>query len=488
MNKLNKTSDNKSKKISENLFIQTKADDFKNGTLDNTVITNHGDGEIELAKTDKGYISNGAYISDVIHTKPFKYLIMSWDSDTPYGTSIKIEAQICIKDIWSAYHSWGKWSTSMGRASAGEINSNSDIAVVDADTLIVKGSSEETGNAFRYRITLHTDNPGFSPSVRLVAETIRNTDEQALQKTKTDNITCDDYMNFNKILDVPSYSQMTRDPKIASCICSATSMAMVLKYHGISRLIPEETAWGIYDNSYDGTGNWSYNTAYAGSYGFTSYVKYCMSIDDLKKEITEGYPVIISVKYRNSEDVNKTFPVIHGAPIESTRGHLIVVAGFTKKDGKNYAVVNDPAAKNDSNVRLNYLESELDAAWQTSGRAAYIIHPVKNDGGMAKPVRLDAKFEPTGNVITRDGGIYKEFKLMYNGSAVDINIEPDKKLLPGISIMMSRDDGEYKYITPTSDKTLLFDTQSESGKYQFLVFTKSGKNYKAAIDWRKVLD
>ena len=100
-------------------------------------------------------------------------------------------------------------------------------------------------------------------------------------------------------------------------------------------------------------------------------------------------------------------------------------------------------------------------------------------------MRFDAKFEPTGNVITRNGMTYKEFKLMYNDSAVDINIEPDKKLLPGITIMMSRDGNEYKYITPTSDKTLLFDTQNESGKYQFLIFIKSGKGYSAVIDWRK---
>ena len=473
----------KSEEISERFFIQTKASDFKNGTLNNTVITNYGDGEIELAKTDKGYISNGIYISNVIHTKPFKYLIMSWNSDTPDGTSIKIEAQVCVKGVWSAYHSWGTWSTSMERASAGENNSDPDAAYVDADTLIVKDKGE-TADAFRYRITLNTDNPEFSPSVRLLAQAIRNAGEQAIKDVKIDSTSSVDYA-VNKVLDVPSYSQMIRDPKIASCICSATSMAMVLKYHGISRLIPEETAWGIYDSKYDGTGNWSFNTAYAGSYGFTSYVKYCASVNDLKKEITEGYPVIISVKYRNSENVNETFPVIHDAPIESTRGHLIVIAGFTKKDGKNYAVVNDPAAKNDSGVRLNYLESELDAAWQTSGRAAYIIHPVKNDGGTSKPVRFDAKFEPTGNVITRNGMTYKEFKLMYNDSAVDINIEPDKKLLPGITIMMSRDGNEYKYITPTSDKTLLFDTQNESGKYQFLIFIKSGKGYSAVIDWRK---
>ena len=485
MNNLKEINDIKSKELSGSLFIQTKDSDFKSGTLNGTVITNHGDGEIELAKTEKGYISKGTYISNDFYTKPFEYLVMSWNSDTPDGTSIKIEAQVYVNGKWSSYRSWGTWSTSMERASAGESNSDSDAAYVDADTLIVKGSSKETANAFRYRITFNTGNPKFSPSVRLVAETIRNkSDGQAIKDATLDNIKDADY-SYNKILNVPVYSQMIRDPNIASCICSATSIAMVLKYYGISRLIPEETAWGIYDSNYDGTGNWSFNTAYAGSYGFTSYVKYCTSVNDLKKEIMEGNPVIISVRYKNSENVNETFPIIHGAPIASTRGHLIVAAGFIKKDGKEYVVVNDPAAKNDSGVRLNYLESELDAAWQTSGRAAYIIHPVENDGGTAKPVRLDAKFVPCRNVITRDGKTYKEFKLMYNGNAVDINIESDKKLLSGITIMMSKDGGEYLYITPAADKTLLFDTQNENGKYQFLIFTKSGKSYSSVIDWTK---
>jgi uncharacterized protein YvpB len=152
---------------------------------------------------------------------------------------------------------------------------------------------------------------------------------------------------------------------------------MVLNYYG-SKLVPEETAWSVYDVAYGSFGNWPFNTAFASSFGFEAYVTYCSSVYDLKKEINNGYPVIVSVKYRNNENVDAKHPVIHGAPISKTNGHLIVVCGFKTVDNKEYVIVNDPAAKDNEAVRLRYLVEEFDAAWQKSGMVAYIIHPMKN--------------------------------------------------------------------------------------------------------------
>lgn len=470
-----------------NLFIQSKGMDFKYGELKGTTITKHGDGEIELVKSGTTYISGGTYTSKYFYTNPFQYLILSWNSDTPERTWIKIEGQVRVNDVWSNWRSWGTWSTAMERNSGGE-SEDSDVAYVSADTLTVKGSNGETANAFRYRVTLYTNDVAVTPAVRVVAGTIRNNIEgQAINKVYNDNISHEDFSSFNKIIDVPQYSQMIRDPKIANSICSATSIAMVLKYHGITRLIPEETAWGIYDGEYDGTGNWPFNAAYAGSYGFTSYVDYYTSMNDLKRELKLGNPVIASVRYRNNEDVEGSYPVIHGAPISKTNGHLITVVGFTKgNDGLDYAVVNDPAAKDDAGVRLKYLASEFDKAWEKVGRVVYVIHRAQDDGGSAEPVRLSATLKPTGNTVIRGEKTYKEFKLIYNDIVVDINMEPrypDKKV--GITIMMSKDGGAYEYIAPTPDKTLLFDEERESGRYDLLIFIKSGKNYTASINWNK---
>jgi uncharacterized protein YvpB len=331
--------------------------------------------EITLDKRDIGYVESGIFTSDIIYTVPFQYLILSWNADTPKGTAIKIEAQVLVnnngKQLWSNWLSFGKWCSEDVRYSASKTDNIDELAYIDTDTLKIKGSNGETANSVRYRITLSTSDSKTTPTLKLVAGTIRNTEP-------SDNI-LDLYASaslpeINKELNVPKFSQMLRDPKIAGVICSPTSMTMILNYYGLN-LVPEETAAGVYDSEYDGYGNWPFNTAFAGSKGFEAYVTYCSSIYDLKREIFNDHPLAVSVKYKNSQEVDAKLPVIHGAPIEKTNGHLIVVCGFTKEADKEYVIVNDPAAASNEAVRLKYLLEEFDAAWKTSGRVAYIVHP-----------------------------------------------------------------------------------------------------------------
>ena len=69
------------------------------------------------------------------------------------------------------------------------------------------------------------------PRVRMVSCTLKNTlPGQEICKVYPDD--APDLSNFEKDLDVPYYSQMVRDYKIANRICSPTSVAMVLSYYG----------------------------------------------------------------------------------------------------------------------------------------------------------------------------------------------------------------------------------------------------------------
>lgn len=361
-------------KIESNLWIHQTRNDFDCGTLEDTEISSENSIEIKLIKLDEKFYSQGKYISDVIYTEPFHHLILSWNAEAPEETSIKIEAQVLVSKIgvqaWSNWLSFGTWSMRKDRTSEARKDAEDDLAYVDTDTLVVKCSEGETATAMRYRLTLMTENNEVSPSVKLVAGTIRNIDT-SIAASKSGLAVLD---NLDAVLDVPRLSQMIRDPKIAGSICSPTSVSMVLNYYG-HNLVPEETAWAVYDTAYGSFGNWPFNTAYAGSFNFKSYVAYCNSVDDLKREILNSHPVVVSVKYRNSEEVDAKHPVIHGAPISKTNGHLIVVCGFIARGGKEYVVVNDPAAASNEAVRLEYLLEEFDAAWQKSGRVAYIIHP-----------------------------------------------------------------------------------------------------------------
>ena len=81
-----------------------------------------------------------------------------------------------------------------------------------------------------------------------------------------------------------------------------------------------------------------------------------------------------SVAYKNSVYVDEDLPVIDGAPISYTYGHLIVVCGFVNEGGTEYIVINDPAADSDAGVRVYYRLDQFAAAWAESGNITYIIH------------------------------------------------------------------------------------------------------------------
>jgi uncharacterized protein YvpB len=361
-----------------NLWIHNTYEDFNKGSFDEVVMTNGLKTEITLDKKDEDYSEVGIFTSDIIYTLPFQYLIISWNADTPKGTSIKIEAQVLVNkngnSSWSSWLSFGKWCSKDERSSAYKTDNIDELAYIDTDTLKIKGSNGETANAVRYRITLSTSDTKTTPTLKLVAGTIRNNQLSEDAPNLHTSASLPEINSINKELNVPRSSQMLRNPKIAGVICSPTSITMILNYYGLM-LVPEETAAGVYDTEYDGYGNWPFNTAFAGSRGFKAYVTYCSSIYDLKREIYNDHPLAVSVKYKNSQEVDAKLPVIHGAPITKTNGHLIVICGFTKEDDKEYIIVNDPAAASNEDVRLKYLLEEFDAAWKTSGRVAYIVHP-----------------------------------------------------------------------------------------------------------------
>lgn len=466
--------------LTGNLWIQTTASDFNKGANQGTVITTGADGEIKLAQNQGSYVSGGIYTSETVLTSPFQYLILSWNADTPKGTSIQIEGQARIGTRWSGWLSWGTWSSSSERYS---VSNNSDkYAYVDVDTFTIKKGA--TADAFRYRVTLITSDPAATPSVRQMTAALYNSlPGQSIGKVYNDGITQDQLNNLNTTLNVPQYSQLIRDPQFAWSICSPTSIAMLLKYRGVD-IVPEQSAMGVYDSVYNGYGNWPFNVAYAGSYGYTTYVDYMTGLDDLKREIIKGNPAAVSVKYKNDESVSAPYPVVHGAPIASTGGHFIVVCGFTKgADGKDYVVVNDPAASSDAGVRLQYLASEFDAAWATSGRVTYAIHPMIPGDGTAAPQILQSSLTATGNTRTTNGVLYKEYQLTYNGQMVSIATMGSASAESGISIMYSKDGGAYEYITPSTDQTLWFNTTKPVGTYNFLVFKKTGDSYSAQINW-----
>src|SRR5581483_3867876 len=146
-------------------------------------------------------------------------------------------------------------------------------------------------------------------------------------------------------------------PKISGRICSATSLSMVLAFHGHV----EETAAvcsQVYDHEAKIYGNWACNVAYAGRLGFDAAIGRFGSFAPLEAEIAAGRPVVLTHRWSAGE--------LTGSPVSATDGHLIVCRGFTKEGD---IVVNDPAAdpRKGQKIQRVYKRAEIEKTWLGNG-------------------------------------------------------------------------------------------------------------------------
>ena len=189
------------------------------------------------------------------------------------------------------------------------------------------------------------------------------------------------------VLDVPTYSQEVHVGHYpqwddgGEAWCSPTSTAMVVDFWGAGPT-GAETAWvepavdaqvdftarNVFDYTYDGAGNWPFNTAYAATRGnLRGFVTRLRSLTEAEAFIAAGIPLVVSVSFKKSE--------LTGAGY-GTNGHLMVIVGFT---GSGDVVCNDPASHlipSNDQVRVTYDREEFENVWVPhSGGIVYVIHP-----------------------------------------------------------------------------------------------------------------
>ncbi|HEV2737439.1 MAG TPA: C39 family peptidase [Candidatus Elarobacter sp.] len=160
-------------------------------------------------------------------------------------------------------------------------------------------------------------------------------------------------------LDVPKLSQYVPAFPHERGWCSAASLAMLLRYHGLDGDVPT-VAHAVYDASYAGTGNWAFNAAYAGARGLRGVVAYLRGIDHVAAFVDAGLPVAISVAWNQGE--------LPGAPLEHSDGHVLVVRGVEP----SHVLVNDPAHPA---VGTRYPRTALDLIFREHGGVAYLVAP-----------------------------------------------------------------------------------------------------------------
>ena len=339
-----------------------------------------GAGEVKLgpapysAYDDLGSYNGGGYYwgwmtSPVYATAtPFDTLVPSWETATPSGTWIELEVRVRSGGVWTPWFDMGVWASETGSVARHSVAGQwSGAWEVLTETL--RSNAQAFADAYQYRLTLFTEQPGTSPLVRGVSVTASDSYRHG------ENLGAAGSGSWGLELGVPSRSQWVY-PEGGEIWCSPTSLSMVMAYWAsqtgdpsLDQPVPVVAA-GTYDYVYGGWGNWPFNTAYASAYGLKASVNRFSSIEQAEWWIEMGIPVVASIAWDNSSSERQ----LSGAPLTWSDGHLLVIQGF---DPSGNVIVSDPAGSDDSGVRRVYFRDEFARAWFSgSGGIAYLVYPV----------------------------------------------------------------------------------------------------------------
>ncbi len=306
--------------------------------------------------------SDGAVVltsPEVATVFPWKELIVSWNVELPTGAGLKIEARAHYPGRTTEFYTMGWWAEEASRHRRESVTGQRDEdGDVKTDTLVLELEARRA----QVRLTLLAGESGQWPKVKLVGlsfagatEGIRRT--QAIAAAR------------GRVLDVPEKSQLAYEG--GRDWCSPTCVSMVLAYWAeklgraeLKHDVPVVAA-AVHDRNWPGTGNWPFNTAFAGRFpGIRAYVARLADVAQLEAWVAAEVPPVASV----------ASDLMNGQPVEASGGHLVVCVGFTIEGD---VIINDPGADPASaaKVRRTIPREQFAAAWERSRRTVYLIYP-----------------------------------------------------------------------------------------------------------------
>lgn len=170
-------------------------------------------------------------------------------------------------------------------------------------------------------------------------------------------------------LDLPAISQYDAAFPGARGWCAPASLAMLLGAHGIDVTLATAVD-GVFDRSYNGTGNWTFAIAYAASRGLTGAAAYLRDLVTVEAFVAAGLPLALSISWRGD--------ALPGAPVAASEGHLLVVRGFMENGD---VIVNDPAQPD---VRHVYDRDAFARCWLDHGGVALLVAPAGRIGDLVR--------------------------------------------------------------------------------------------------------
>ncbi|WP_216209929.1 C39 family peptidase [Amycolatopsis aidingensis] len=313
-------------------------------------------------------------------------LIASWNARTPDSTWLQVEARgrtdTGTDTAWYVLAQWAHGDEDIQRTTvAGQ---RDEHASVNVDTLATRPGV--TLRSYQLRVTLYREAGSWrSPLVRAVGAMTSQV------PARFEVPTSEPGPARGIELPVPRHAQNLHKGNYPEYggggqnWCSPTSTQMVVEYWGrgpgrreLSWIPPDyvdptvaHAARFTYDYSYQGTGNWPFNTAYAARYGLRGHITRLHSLAELEGYIARGIPVITSQSFLESE--------LDGAGY-GTAGHIMVVVGFTESGD---VIVNDPASNSNEAVRNVYPRAQFETIWQRTRRYDAEGDVASGPGGIA---------------------------------------------------------------------------------------------------------
>ncbi len=309
--------------------------------------------------------SPGARAGETVLTSPeiaarihWNELIASWNADMPRAAYLRVEVRALYPASLTKYYTMGLWSVDTNRYPRESVLDQKDPdGDVKTDTLILARPC----NRLQIRLTFGGDD-GEQPKLKFLGLDLADT--AATPPTLPSNPAA-----LGRTIPVPERTQMTYTNGAA--LCSPAAVSMVMAYWASQLHRPEldhdvpDIANAIYDPKWPGTGNWPFNTAYAGSFrGVRAYVTRLSDLSEVEDWIAAGIPVVISVSSYLTNDRTSG----------PDNGHLIVCVGFTETGD---VVTNDPGVSVRRNVRARrvYARQKVAKAWSKSKNTVYLIYP-----------------------------------------------------------------------------------------------------------------
>lgn len=305
--------------------------------------------------------SPGSNVNEIVLTSPeiqtrirWDELIASWNAELKPDAYLRVEARAIYTNHATKWFTLGSWAVDPAKHPRESLKGQKDAdGDVDTDTLQLK----EPAESVQVRVTLSSTS-GSKPRLKFLSLSVLDSNFHAEPLPPLRSA-------WGKLLDVTERSQMAYPN--GDVLCSPTTTSMLLSYWsqklhrpGLDAGVPEVVK-GVYDPTWRGTGNWVFNTAYAGSFRWMrAYTTRLSDVSELEGFIARGIPVGLSVCYNR----------LRGKGREPS-GHLVVLVGFTQTGD---AIINDPGTS--KNVRKTFPRANLIDAWAYSKNAVYLVYPV----------------------------------------------------------------------------------------------------------------